>query len=211
MRNKNNRLIIIITKVGEWIFNLFILHFLFFLYSFRGLFLFGIFPSFAAQVVVLNKWLRKSEDSFNMYHCYRNSWHKYFSLSNKLGYTFLLVYIFLVFDLRINEQFINSIAIHYILLLLIVLTTFIVFFSFITMIRGQYGYFDTVKQSFYISLSVPIYTVATSVGLLLMFELLTTFIFLAVFFGIPMMLLPIVWFTTEGIDKAISRKELQKN
>ena len=132
-----------------------------------------------------------------------------FKQANQIGYLYVLIFGLLYIDLRVSIVYIQSIILHTFLLLLTLLTLIVCVYSLIIIVRYDFSFKDILKQAFFVSLSVPIYTIATLIGIILVSSLMYNFIFLFLFFGIPLFLIPVVWFTYTGLKQAEEqRKEL---
>ena len=205
-QNEKNKFISIITNIGNWVSNFFFLHLLWLVYSLRGFIILGIFPSTAAVSQVMYKWFDTKEKTFKVREQFDKAYKEYFKLANQIGYIVLLVFGMLYVDLRVSNVFIQSIILHTFLLFITLLALCISFFLFTIMIRYEFSLKNIFKQSFFVALSVPIYSVSAVVGLILTLSLMKNYIFLAFFFGISLLFLPIVWFTYTGVKKAEERR-----
>lgn len=188
------------TNAGELVYKLFALQFLSAVYTIKGGILFGLFPSVTAVFTVYFKLFMDKDKVETVHPFFKESWKANFKLSNTIGYTLLGLFGFLYIDLRINEELIQSSVLHSILLIIIAIAAFVTIYSF-TIISGfELGFKDSLKQSFFVSVSVPKHTIASMLGLMIAYELLKQFAFLAVFFGMPILVLPVAWFTFSGLN-----------
>jgi len=203
---KNNRFLKVVTSLGLAIYNLFLLQILWIFYSLKGFLFLGIFPAGVSVANILYNWF--DEDKRNTIASdFKETYSSKFKKSNQLGYIFLLVFVILYIDLRISNIFIQSIIVHTLLLFLTLLAVSVTVYGFVVIVRYNYSSLKNIlRQSFFIALSVPIYTVAALVGLILVSYLLYNYVFLFLFFGIPLFLIPIVWFTYKGALKAEQKK-----
>lgn len=206
-KNKENKFISAVTTIGNWIANFFFLHLLWILYSLRGLIIAGLLPSTAAVTHVMYKWFNNKDDNFKIREEFNTAYKEHFKQANQIGYIVLIIFAMLYVDLRVSNVFIQSIFFH---TLLLFITFFVLSFSlflFTVMVRYDFSLKNIFKQAFFVTLSVPIYSIATSVGLLLVVSLMRNYIFLAFFFGISLLLLPVVWFTYTGVLKAEEKRD----
>lgn len=173
----------------------------FLLFSLKGGILLGIFPSIAAVFKIILKWFVDRDEAFKIFHVFNETWKAYFKVANQIGYTLAVSFGFLYLDLRINETYIQSPVLHTLLLIVIFLLAFITIYSFTVMVGHSLRYKDILKQSFFVSISTPIYTLAAIVGLLVVFEFIRYIVFLVFAAGVPLLALPIAWFTFTGLKK----------
>src|SRR3954451_14875416 len=83
--------------IGEWIYRLIVLNFLWMGFTLLGLGVLGIFPATSALFSVLRKWLmnkKKVKIATDFYHFYRKDFLK----SNALGYILSLIAVVIWFD-----------------------------------------------------------------------------------------------------------------
>lgn len=201
MKKKKKGFLRTVFNLGEHIGNMFILQVLFLLYTLKGGIIFGIFPSIAAIFKYFIKLLIDQDTVIAIKKEFAETWKSKFSVSNKVGFTLLGVFGFLYMDLRINESLIRSSILHTLLLVCICLLGFITVYTFTVMVGHTLSYKQTLKQAFYVSLSTPVFTIAALLGLMLSYEIIKFLPFLGVFFGAPLLILPIIWFTFNGLKK----------
>lgn len=190
-----------IFSIGAKVGNLFLMQILFIIYSVKGGILLGLFPSMACVLKLFIKWFIEEDDMLSVSSEFRNNWKKYFKTSNQVGYTLSAAFVFLFADLRINENIIQSSVLHTILLIVIFILGFLTVYTFPIMVGYTLAYKDTLKQAFYVSLSTPVYTTAALLGLMLSYELIRSIPFIGIFFGAPLIILPIAWFSYNGFQK----------
>lgn len=196
-----------IISFGLWVYNIFMLQIYWILYSLKGFIIAGIFPAFGAVATVIYKIFQEKEINFDLKIEFKKAYESYFKKSNRIGYVLLLIFVFLYIDLRISQEFIQSFLLHNLLLLLVLIALSISVYTFTVMIRYDYDFKNIIKQSFYVSLSVPTFTLAAIIGLILMGYFMISVPFVFYFFGIPLLLFPVIWFTYTGCLKAEERRE----
>lgn len=205
---KDNRFINFIIKLGQVIYDMFLLQILWIFYSLKGFILLGIFPATVAVVNIYYKRLQGNEN-LSITKEFKESYDLNFKQANQVGYLHAVILGLLYIDLRVSTLYIQSIILHTFLLLLTLLAVTVCIYSFIIIVRYDFSLSQVIKQAFFVSLSVPVYTIATLVGIILISVLMYNYIFLLLFFGIPLILIPVVWFTYEGLKAAeAKRKEL---
>lgn len=208
---KHSRFFKFIFDGGQIIADLFLLQLFFVLFSLKGGIILGFFPSLAAVFKIIIKWFVDKDESFKLFEIFNRTWSQFFKVANLVGATLFGIFGFLFIDLRINETYIQSPVLHTLLLIVILIGAFMTIFSFTIMIGHDLSYKAVMKQSFFISLSVPIYTTAAIIGLLVAFELLRQVVFVALFAGIPLLVLPVAWFTFTGLQKIDELKKEVEN
>src|SRR5699024_7509123 len=205
---EDNRFINFIIKTGQIIYDLFLLQVLWIFYSLKGFIFLGVFPATISIVNIYYK-LVEGHKSLSIIQESKEGYDLNFKQANQIGYLYVLIFGLLYIDLRVSIVYIQSIILHTFLLLLTLLTLIVCVYSLIIIVRYDFSFKDILKQAFFVSLSVPIYTIATLIGIILVSSLMYNFIFLFLFFGIPLFLIPVVWFTYTGLKQAEEqRKEL---
>lgn len=203
----NNQFLDSIIKLGSWIYNFFMLQALWVLYSLKGVVVLGVFPATISVSQVLYRSFKEENLNFSIFSEFKDAYNTNFKRSNQVGYIYLLIYLFLYVDLRISNVFIQSIILHTILILLLLIVIALSLYSFIVIIRYELSLKNIFKQSFFVALSVPTHTIAAIVGLVLIIRFIIKFNLFLVFFGIPLLLLPVIWFTYTGCLKAEEQKK----
>lgn len=196
-----------IFKTGTRMGNLFLMQILLVVYSLKGGLFLGIFPSIAVMFKVLINWFINQDDLISINTFFEKYWKTFFKTANQVGYALTALFVFLFIDLRINEIFIRSSILHTVLLIVIAVICFLTVYTFPILTGYDLGFKDTIKQAFYVSLSTPVFTTASLLGLMVIYELIKAVPFIGVFFGAPLLILPVAWFTFSGFNKL---EELKK-
>lgn len=186
---------------GEYIYEFFVLQLLILLNTLRGGVILGFFPALAATYNYFFKQFIDFGSPVPVAKEFNARWKEYFKKANQVGYSLLFAFAFLYFDLRVNENMIQSPLVHSLLLIVLFLLAFITIYTFTILVGHSLSFKNIFKQSFFVALSSPLYTIAAIIGLILVYEILKQFNFMAVFFGIPLLILPIAWFTFKGLEK----------
>lgn len=195
-----------LTTFGNWLYNLFLLQVLWVVYSLKGGLVLGIFPSLSGLVQVVYRWFNTKETDFKISQEYKKGFQTNFKQANQIGYALLIAALIFYIDLRVSNYFIQSILLHTFLLFLGLLILSMGLYTFTVLVRYDYKLKDIFKQSFFVALAVPVYTAAALISLLMVVELMRTYLFLFLFFGAPLIMIPIVWFTYSGIMAAEKSK-----
>lgn len=206
-KDKENKFLNTIINAGNWIYNLALLQFLSIAYTLRGFVVLGFFPSMVAVVKVVYRWFDKKEVDFSIWKEFQEGYKTFFKPANQIGYFLLLVSVIFYVDLRISNVFIQSIILHSGLLFLGFVLICMSLYTFTTLVRYDFSVKNVLKQSFFVAYSVPIFTLSAVVSLIMVTELLRNYLFIALFFGIPFLIIPVVWFTYTGLKKAEERKD----
>lgn len=196
-----------LTNVGEYIYRFFAMQFWFVVFTLRGGIVLGIFPAVTAIFSILFKLFNDKDKLDNLSQLFKFTWKAKFKLSNQVGYFLILIFGFLFADLRINERFIQSSILHTLLLFVIAIIAFITIYMPTIVTGYDLGFKKSISQSFFVSLSTPKFTIAAMLGLIIMFELLKQFTFLVIFFGAPLIILPVAWFTYTGLKDVDEKKK----
>lgn len=207
-KKKSTGFMSFIQVFGEFIYEFFLIQLLVLLNTLRGGVILGFFPALGATYNYFFNVFIDHEIAKPVGKKFNQSWKKHFKKANQVGYSLLAIFAFLYVDLRINEQFIQSPTVHTLLLIVLFLSVFITTYTFTILVGHSLTYKAIFKQSFFVALSSPMYTFAAIIGLVLIYELMKFFSFLAVFFGAPLLVLPIAWFTFKGLEKI---EEMQKD
>lgn len=196
---KENKFLKHVTNLGLWISHVFSLQLLWLVYSLKGLMIGGVFPATASTVSILYRWFDEKEANFSIQEEFKNTYRTEFKIANAIGYISLMIAGILYVDLRVSNVFIQSIFLHTALLFFSAMVLSVGLYLFTVLRRYDFSVKDVFKQSFFVALSVPIYTIAAVIALILSVSLLINFSFLLVFFGVPIILAPVVWFTYNGV------------
>ncbi|RDW20672.1 YesL family protein [Oceanobacillus chungangensis] len=90
----------------DWFMRIVKLNILWLLSCFVGLFVVGLFPATAAAVAVTNEWVKGNAD-VSIWNTYKEAFKKYFLKSQVIGYSFAMVYLILIVDIRLFLSFDN--------------------------------------------------------------------------------------------------------
>ena len=117
---------------------------------------------------------------------------------------------FLLFDLYISSNYIQSLLLHTLLVGLFFIYLVISSYLFLTVSRYNYDKLsDYIKQSFYIGISSIFQSIAILLAMVVVLNVFSYVPFLLLFFGLPILFGAISWFAVQGILKAESMSENQ--
>lgn len=207
---KQSKFIKCVTSIGTWVSNFFLIHLSFTFCSLKGGIFLGVFPGFAATHRIFIDYFLNKDKSVSIVKDFNQLWKVYFKKANQIGYTIFIILSFLYIDIRVNTLYIQSPVLGVLLLVLTLFFIFVSIFTFTIMVGFELSYKNIWKQSFFVALSVPVFTIAAIVGLLVAYELIGKILFLAFFFGIPILILPVAWFTFSGLKKVETYSEQKK-
>lgn len=194
-------------EVGQWIYSLFLLQVLTILYALRGLLVLGFFPAVASGVHVFYKWFQHKEFDLSISREFREYYHRYFWESNKTGWMMCGIGIVLAVDYFISQQYIRSMALHYILLLIIGIYIAVFLYLFPVAVRYDLATRHYLKQAFFVALTSMAQTISAFLIAFIVIYMLYLIPFIGLFFGIPLLLGGISWFTIQGMQKAEEAKK----
>lgn len=206
-RRQKTGFIDLMQVTGNYIADFFLVQLLFILNTVRGGVVLGLFPAVSSTYNYLFSVFLRNDKKQSITKEFNRSWKKYFKKSNQVGYSLLAIYLFLYMDLRLNENIVQSPTLHTLLLIVLALVAFTTVYTFTVLVGHSLSYKEIFKQSFFVSLASPVFTIAALIGFLVVYELLKQFNFIALFFGFPLLVLPLAWFTFSGLEKIEEMKE----
>lgn len=196
----------IIIKIGEFIGDLFLLQFYFFIYSLRGLIVLGIFPSFLASIkVLISKFYDKNPNTLQ--YEFTETYKKYFKISNIIGWIIAFFSSILIFDYNINQKFLENNLLRIILLVLMILTLIIISHLPITILRFDLEINVYFSQSLLIGLSSPFELISLLISLLLIEQIFLRYPILILLLGIPILAIPFAYFSNRSVDKIKDKRQ----
>lgn len=206
-RQKKTGFIDMMGTIGNYIADFFLVQLLFIANTLRGGVVLGVFPAVSSTYHYMFSIFLNSDEKKSVTKEFNRSWKEHFKRSNQVGYTLLLAYLFIYLDLRLNESIVQSPTLHTLLLVVLAILAFTTVYTFTVLVGHSLPYKAVFKQSFFASLASPVFTIAALIGVVVVYELLKQFQFLAVLFGIPLIILPLAWFTFSGLKKIEEMKE----
>lgn len=190
----------VLYRVGDLLAKAMYLHFLWVVFTLAGLILFGIMPATASVFSVVRKWLMKESD-VPIFRTFIDSYKSYFIETNLLGLIYLLIGLFLYFDLRIlnTELHMNLIRIF----------VFIAGFLYLSMclfllpvyVHLNLSKLNYMKQSFLIVFARPIETFLMLISLLVSYCLFLYIPVVFAFAGSAIVSYPLMWIAMRAFKK----------
>ncbi|GEN55588.1 hypothetical protein GCM10012290_00870 [Halolactibacillus alkaliphilus] len=193
-------------EIGSWLSNVMFIHFMWLGLTFLGVGVLGVFPATFAAARTVYRMIQGESEKIHI-----SMWQEYkrrFVKANILGYTWVLIGFTLFVDFRISEVFIQWSLVHFFLILIssIALASFLIFMT--VFVRYELTGWQYFKQSLYIAIVQPMETIAVLISAVLIFYLFMFLPVLTAFFGITLVLYPILWFGHRACT-AIETKKLQ--
>lgn len=205
-RKRRSRFVQFFTNIGNYIFLFFQLQLYWVLFSLRGLIVGGIFPALSGVVNILYL-LFQEEDVFdNVWQTFKETYRENFKEANIVGYICTIALGVLYVDFRVNEAFLQSLILQFLLIVLTLIVVLTIQYTFTVLVRYEFNVKNIFKQAFFVSLSAPVSSIASLLGLVVMIWILQSIPLLSLFFGVPLIMLPIVWFTYAGILDAENKR-----
>lgn len=189
----------LIIRVGDYVYKFAVMQFLFFLHTVMGVVMLGFFPALMSCVNLLYQWMFFGKDDLVLVKAYRDFYNKYFWESNRLGLVVVLIGLVLYVDYQVSVAYIGSAFIHGIILFLIGVFVVTMCYLPVVFVRYNLKLLQYLWQSLMLAVSSPFQTIAQVICLLILYYVLVSVPFVTMFFGVPLLLLPIVWFSSQGI------------
>ncbi|MDR0921481.1 MAG: DUF624 domain-containing protein [Lactobacillales bacterium] len=161
----------------------------------------GIMPATSAVYYYLFQSFQQKELYFPTFKEFRKKSKESFKGSNLLGGSQILVLLILWIDLRVNAQFIANPLLHGFLIACSALVLGVSTYLLPSFVRYKLQMKDYYKQAFYLFLSNLINTVAMVFGIFVVSVVFVLFPLLSLVATIPLLLLPIAWFSFKGMTK----------
>lgn len=162
-------------KVGQGLYYLMVLNFLWFVFSFMGLLVGGIFPATAAVCSVQRKQLEKPNQNIKIFRTFYRSYKDSFLEANAIGYTMLGLVALCYLDFHYfvsGSGWVDLVAsIIFFVLLIVVLAGFSWVFS--VFVQYKLRFKDYIKSSIFHSLAHPLHTLLTFIALFTVIQLCT--------------------------------------
>ncbi|WP_306983122.1 YesL family protein [Alkalicoccobacillus murimartini] len=176
-----------IYAIGEFFLFLVKLNVLWFIGTLAGLVIFGFGPSTLAMFDVLRRWMRKETDV----PVWRNFWQQYkiyLFRGNALTLTFLLatVILYVNITLFVIEPVWLMILVKYALFIISALLILTVLYVFPATVHFDLQLVESIKQSFFIGLYMPLRTIYLVAAILTVYHILFLFPILIFLFGISL-------------------------
>lgn len=178
------------------------INFLWIIFTFLGIGIFGFFPATTAMLAVMRKWLTGKQDI----PVFKSFWYYYkndFKQANILGYILIAVGLILYLDLKFFQTSLYPVFSLIEILIFILLFVYFVILLYIFPIFVYYksnaiGY---LKHSLVLAIGRPIQTIAMLIGFVLSYLLLNNIPGLIPFFGVSIFGLVLIWIAALSFPK----------
>lgn len=195
-------------RFGQWLLKLLQIQYYWLDYTLKGLIIGGLFPATATVFYLFHLWFENTQGhDFRISDVFQEQFKRTFKGSNVLGYLMTFTLIVLWSNLQISKHFIQSPLLHYLLVLLLLLTLGTLLYLFPVYVRYELPCFYYVRQAILLLLLNLLPTLAMLIGFFLVIGVMTFIPILLVFAGVPLIILPISWFALVAIKKTESAKE----
>lgn len=195
-------------RFGQWLLKLLQIQYYWLGYTLKGLIIGGLFPATATVFYLFHLWFENTQGrDFRISDVFQEQFKRTFKGSNVLGYLTSFALILLWSNLQISKHFIQSPLLHYLLVLLLLLTLGTLLYLFPVYVRYELPCVYYFRQAFLLLLLNLLPTLAMLIGFFLVIGVMTFIPILLVFTGVPLLILPISWFALVAIKKTESAKE----
>ncbi|KAF1303197.1 YesL family protein [Enterococcus sp. JM9B] len=192
---------------GELLLAFIKLHFFWSYFTLCGGIVLGIFPATATLIHIFQYLFENKEFPSYLFQWYKEDYQKNFRSVNQLGLIQLLILAVLWIDLRVVSNFLQNQVIHLGLIVLFALALLVSLYLFPAFLRYDMCLIQYFKQAFFLTISNFIESLAMIIGILLVTALATFLPILTLVAFIPLLVLPVSWFSLQAMLK-IERNNL---
>ncbi|MEH7012266.1 YesL family protein [Neobacillus niacini] len=177
-RSKLNQLL-------EWSMMLAYLNFLWMAGILLGAGIAGVFPATVAMFSVMRKWIQDGDLHINVFSHFKQEYKKEFFKANLYGYLWVIVGVIIYVDLQFFRGFSSlwSLIFSFFFFILAVIYLAALLFAFPVYVQYQLSLSQYVKNSVFIALSNPIFTILVALGFYFPYLLMSKVPGLLPFFG----------------------------
>jgi len=199
-----------VLKIPGILLNLVYLNLLWVLFSLLGLFLFGFFPATTSMFAVIREWVM-GDLEIPIFKTFWSHYKKYFLKSNLLGLVITLVGFFLVFDIRLVQQFQSGhmLFFYYFLLMIALIYGLTVLYVLPVFVHFELSIYKIIKTSFSFMIVSPLSTIMMFAGGVIIFFILKSLPGLVFIIGSSLTSLLIMWSSYHAFSR-INQKNIQE-
>ena len=199
-----------VLKIPGILLNLVYLNLLWVLFSLLGLFLFGFFPATTSMFAVIREWVM-GDLEIPIFKTFWSHYKKYFLKSNLLGLVITLVGFFLVFDIRLVQQFQSGYMLffYYFLLMIALIYGLTVLYVLPVFVHFELSIYKIIKTSFSFMIVSPLSTIMMFAGGVIIFFILKSLPGLVFIIGSSLTSLLIMWSSYHAFSR-INQKNIQE-
>ncbi|WP_462409871.1 YesL family protein [Neobacillus sp. Marseille-QA0830] len=166
----------------------------------------GIFPSTAAMLSAIRKWIQDEDFSFSLFSYFKQEYKKEFLRANLYGYIWSIIGVILFVDLHYfrGHSGLGSLLLSFFFFILSAIYIAAVLYAFPVYVHFKLTLFQYVKNTVYIVLSNPIFSVVMALGFYFPYWIISRFPGLLPFFGgsfIGFVLMRLSYFLFEKLEK----------
>lgn len=185
--------------IGDFLLYLFKLHILSIIHILRGGIIFGFFPS------IISIWELYFENfkykTYTFPRSFSKIWNNYIKSANFLGYFSVGFIVFFIFDIHLSINYLKNDLLSAFLLAILLIIIGWAMFLFPSLIRYNLTISQHIKQAFFLLLcSIPEF-IAAILGEVCIIFIFIFFPILFLFGALPLLILPIAWFTYQAVIK----------
>jgi uncharacterized membrane protein YesL len=190
----------VLYKVGDLLAKAMYVHFLWVVFTLAGLAIFGVMPATAAVFSVIRKWLMKEND-VPVFRTFVDSYKSCFIETNLLGLFYLLLGLFLYFDLRILNIELHMNIIRIFVLIAVFLYILMGLFLLPVYVHFNLSKLNYIKQSFLIVFARPLESFLMLVSLVVSYYLFLYLPVVFIFAGSTIVSFPLMWIGMRSFRK----------
>ncbi len=201
MEKKQKGMIKATYNLGEFLIALVKLQFFWWYGVLKGGILLGVFPATSAVISLFFQFFQTKEFSSQLFVDFKKSYQVAFKKTNLLGFiqTFILAVLWL--DIRVAGQLLQNQLIHLFLLIFFVFSLLVGVFLFPVYLRYELSCLNYFKQAFFLMIASIVETIAIGAGIAVVTAITTIFPILMLIAAVPLLLLPISWFSLQAMKK----------
>ncbi|MBS4195562.1 YesL family protein [Lederbergia citri] len=188
-------------QILQWIMRLAILNGLWFLFSFRGLFLAGVFPTTVAALGMARKWIM-GNDEIHIFRTFKEIYKQEFKNANLLGWVLTIIGIVLYLNYRVMLNTADLLfIIPFAFYLLVFFYTIIALWSFPLMAHYEAAWYQHVKNAFILGISKIHYTLLLGMVIFIVLYISLEIPAFIIFFSIAIGLSGCMWVAMQVFNK----------
>ncbi|MBY0144366.1 YesL family protein [Neobacillus niacini] len=201
-----------VLKIPVILLNLAYLNLLWVLFSILGLVFFGFFPATTSMFAVIRKWVM-GDLEIPIFKTFWSHYKKYFLKSNLLGLVITLVGFFLVFDIRLVQQFHSGhmLFFYYFLLMIALILGLTVLYVLPVFVHFELSIYKIIKTSFSFMIVSPLSTIMMFAGGIIIFFILKSLPGLVFIIGGSLTSLLIMWSSYHAFSRLNQKNISERN
>lgn len=202
-----NRFIHYVQQLGDLLIYFFKLHINAILHILLGGVLLGIFPSLTSLIEILHDCFETK--TYVPLH-FGDRWRRHFIISNTIGWILSPICLFILFELYLSIQFVRLSALNLFLCMVLILMISVLLWSLVSQARYQLLSLQHIKQGFFLLLASLFDTLTIGLATLFAVVICIIFPFALLFWGMPLLILPLSWFSYKSTRRIENRNLLNR-